>query len=235
MCMHAKLLQLCPTLCNPVDCSPPGPSVHGILQERILEWDVISSFRGYSPPRYWTCVLLCPLNWQAGSLLVGPTGKTKAKKYSTVIHSLEKLKSMQYKSAIRNVIKFSKTIFQGWFRFTEKLGGKCRVFIEGLSQHMHQYSSAAQSCLTLCNPMNCSTPGLPVHHQLPKFTQTNVHWVCDVIQLSHPLSSPSPPAPNPSQHQDLFQWVNSSHEVAKVLDFQPQHQSFQWTPRTGLL
>ena len=82
-----------------------------------------------------------------------------------------------------------------------------------------QFSSVAQSCLTLCDPMNHSTPGLPVHHQLPEFTQTHVHRVHDAIQPSHPLSSPSP-APNPSQHQSLFQWVNSSHEVAKVLEFQ---------------
>ena len=80
-----------------------------------------------------------------------------------------------------------------------------------------------------------SMQGLPVHHQLPEFTQTHVHWVGDAIQPSHPLSSPSPPAPNPSQHQGLFQWVNSLHEVAKVLEFQLQHQSFQWTPRTDLL
>ena len=98
-----------------------------------------------------------------------------------------------------------------------------------------QFSSVAQSCLTLCDPMNRSTPGLSVHHQLPEFTQTHVHRVSDAIQPSHPLSSPSPPAPNPSQHQSLFQWVNSSHEVAKVLEFQLQHQSFQWTPRTDLL
>ena len=82
------------------------------------------------------------------------------------------------------------------------------------------FSSVAQSCLTLCDPMNCSMPGLPVHHQLPEFTQTHVHQVNDAFQPSHPLSSPSPPAPNPSQHQSLFQWVNSSHEVAKVLEFQ---------------
>ena len=81
-------------------------------------------------------------------------------------------------------------------------------------------SSVAQFCPTLCNPMNRSTPGLSVHHQLPEFTQTHVHWVTDTIQPSHPLSSPSPPAPNPSQHQSLFQWVNSSNEVAKVLEFQ---------------
>ena len=98
-----------------------------------------------------------------------------------------------------------------------------------------QFSSIVQSCPTLCDPMNSSTPGLPVHPQLPEFTRTHVHWVGDAIQPSHPLSSPSPPAPNPSQHQGLFQWVNSSHEVAKVLEFQPQHQFSQWTPRTDLL
>ena len=80
--------------------------------------------------------------------------------------------------------------------------------------------SVTQSCPTLCDPMNHSTPGLPVHHQLRDFTQTHVHRVSDAIQPSHPLSSPSPPAPNPSQHQSLFQCVNSSHEVAKVLEFQ---------------
>ena len=84
-----------------------------------------------------------------------------------------------------------------------------------------QFSSVAQSCPTLCDPMNCSMSGFPVHHQLPEFTHTHVHWVGDAIQPSHPLSSPSPPALNPSQHQSLFQWVNSSHEVAKVLEFPP--------------
>ena len=98
-----------------------------------------------------------------------------------------------------------------------------------------QFSSVAQSCLTLCNPMNCSIPGIPVHHQLLEFIQTHVHQVGDAIQPSHPLSSPSPPAPNPSHNQSLFQWVNISHEVGKVLEFQPKHQSFQWTPRTGLI
>ena len=83
-----------------------------------------------------------------------------------------------------------------------------------------QFRSVVQSCPTLCDPMNSSTPGLPVHHKLPEFTQTHVHRVSDAIQPSHPLSSPSPPAPNPSQHHSLFQWVNSSHEVAKVLEFQ---------------
>ena len=98
-----------------------------------------------------------------------------------------------------------------------------------------QFSSVTQSCPTLYDLMNRSTPGLPVHHQLPEFTQTHVHRVGDAIQPSHPLSSSSPPALNPSQHQSLFQWVSSSHEVAKVLEFKFQHQSFKWTPRTDLL
>ena len=83
-----------------------------------------------------------------------------------------------------------------------------------------QKVKVAQSCPTLCDPMNHSTPGLPVHHQLPEFTQTHVHRVHDAIQPSHPWSSPFPPAPNPSQHQSLFQWVNSLHDVAKTLEIQ---------------
>ena len=98
-----------------------------------------------------------------------------------------------------------------------------------------QFSSVAQSCPTLCDPMDYSMPGLPVHYQLLEFTQTHVHWVSDAIQRSHPLSSPSPPAFNLSQHQGLFQWVASSYQVAKVLEFQLQHQSLQWLFRTDFL
>ena len=94
------------------------------------------------------------------------------------------------------------------------------ILFEWITLSSVQFISAAQSSPTLCDPMNRSTPGLPVHHQLPEFTQTHVHGVSDGIQPSHPLSSPSPPASNPSQHQSLFQWVNSLHEVAKVLEFQ---------------
>ena len=81
-----------------------------------------------------------------------------------------------------------------------------------------QFSSLAQSCPTLCDPIDCSTPGLSVHHQLLESTRTPVHWVSDAIQPSHPLSSPSTPVVNPSKHQGLFQWVSSSHQVAKVLE-----------------
>ena len=82
-----------------------------------------------------------------------------------------------------------------------------------------QFSLVAQSCPTVCDPTDCSMPGLPVHHQLPEFTQTRVHRLGDAIQTSHPLSPPSPPAFNLSQHQGLLQWVSSSHQVAKVLEF----------------
>ena len=91
-----------------------------------------------------------------------------------------------------------------------------------------QFSSVQLLSPTLCDPMDCSTPGFPVHHQLPELAQTHVHQVSDAIQPSYPMSSLSPPAFNLSQHQGLFQWVGSSHQVVKVLEFQLQHQSFQW-------
>ena len=97
------------------------------------------------------------------------------------------------------------------------------------------HCSVAQSCPTLWDPINCSTPGFPVLHHLLELAQTHVHWVGDAIQSSHPLSSPSPPALNLSQHQGLFQGVSSSHQVAKVLEFQLQHQSFQWIFRVDFL
>ena len=97
-----------------------------------------------------------------------------------------------------------------------------------------QFSSVAQLCPTLCDPMT-GTPGLPVHHQLLELTQTHVHHVSDAIQPSHPLSSPSPPAFNLSQHQGLLQSVGSLHQVAIVLELLLQHQSFQWIFRTNFL
>ena len=96
-------------------------------------------------------------------------------------------------------------------------------------------SAQSQLCLTLCDPMECSTPGCPVHHRLPEFIQTHVHWVGNAIQPSHPLSSPFPPTFDLSQHQGLFEWVGSLHQVAKVLEFQLQHQSFQWIFSTDFL
>ena len=98
-----------------------------------------------------------------------------------------------------------------------------------------QFSSVAQSCASLCDPVDYSTPGFPVHHQILELTQTHVHQVYDAIQPSHPLSCPSLSTFNLFQHQGLFQWLSSSHQVAKVLEFQLQHQSFQWIFKTDYL
>ena len=98
-----------------------------------------------------------------------------------------------------------------------------------------QFSSVTQLCPALSNSMDYSTPGFLIHHQLPQLAQTYVHWGGNAIQPSHPLSSPSPPVFNLSQNQGLFQGVSSSHQVAKVLELQLQHQSFQWIFKTDLL
>ena len=111
-------------------------------------------------------------------------------------------------------------VFQARYSYTLSI-----VFVQLLSQ----------SCLTLCDLIDCSTPGFPVLHHLLELAQTHVHWVGDVIQPSHPLSSPSPTAFNLSQHQGLFQWVGSLHQVAKVLALQPQHQSLQWLFRIDFI
>ena len=150
--------------------SPPGSSVHGISQVRILEKVAISFSRGSSQPRDRIQV----------SCIAG------------------------------------------------------RFFTTGPPGKPYQFSSVTQSCPTLCNPMDCSTPGYPVHHQLPQLAQTHVHWVDDAIQPSHPLSSLSS-AFNFSHPQGLLKWVTSSQQVAKVLEFQLHHQPFQWTFRTNFL
>ena len=116
-------------------------------------------------------------------------------------------------------------------KLTHKINHHRLLRLGKVGQSSVQFSSVAQSCPILCNPMDCSTPGLPVHNQRPEFTQTHVHWVGDLIQPSHPLSSPSPPTFN----QGLFKWVSSSHQVAKVWEFQLHHQSFRWTLRTDFL
>ena len=160
-----------------MDHSPPGSSVHGILQARRLEWVAMPSSRGSSQPRD-----------QSRVSCVSCIGRQ-------VLYHQHHLGS----PIVNN-----------------------------------QFHSVAQSCPTLCNPMDCSRSGFPAHHKLPELPQTAVHWVSDAIQPSHPLS-PSPPAFNLAQHQGLFQWVSSSHQVAKVLEFQLQHQSFQWIFRTDFL
>ena len=162
----AKSLQSCPTLCDPIDSSPPGCLVPGILQARTLEWVAIS----FSNVRRW---------------------------------------KVKVKSLIR--VRLLATPWTAAYQAPPSMGFSRQEYWSGDSVSSVQFT---QSCPTLCNPMNCSTPGLPVHHQLLEFTETHAHRVGDAIQPAHPLSPPSPPAPNPSKPQGLFQWVNSSHEVA---------------------
>ena len=226
-------------------CNLPSFFVHGILQAGILEWVAICFSWRYSWPRDWSKVSCIAGRfftiWATGeeggdNLLV--TGSNdpnalflilmNAPKILTInLPSLNNTSMVPHHHSIYTLLKkaywemdiliifeqqiliFPRMIFIQW---------KTTLMLRfGVSQSV---SSVTQLYPTLCDPMNCSTPGLPVHHQLPEFTQTHVHRVSDAIQPSQPLSSPSPPAPNPSQHQSLFQWVNSSHEVAKVLEFQ---------------
>ena len=212
----SKVAQSCPTLCNPVDCSLPGSSVHGILQARILEWVAISFSRGSSRPRGQTQVFS----------IAGRHFNLWATREAPGIHWDKTIIQQNTCTPMFTAVLF--TIAKTWKQPKHPT-------TEEWIKKMWSVSSVAQSCLTLCNPMNRNTPGLPVHHQLPRSTQTHAHQVSDAILPSHPLSSPSPPAFNLSQHQGLFQWVSSSHQVAKVLELPLQHQSFQWTPRTDLL
>ena len=157
------------------------------------------------------------------------------------VHSLviSKIEKSAYISVVFSILYMDLPYFFDWvWEHKENwiLNSVCVcVLYKEWNFEVVQFSSVAQSCPTLCDPMDCSTPGLPVLHKLPEFTQTHVHWVGDTIQPSHPLSSPSSPTFNLFQHQDLFKWGSASHQVAKVLEFQLQHQSFQWTPRTDLL
>ena len=134
---------------------------------------------------------------------------------------------MRWLNGITNSMDMSLSMDRGTWHSVVHGVTKGRTRLKRLSSSSNSNSSATWLCPTLCDPMNRSTPGLPVHHQLPEFTPT-LHWVGDAIQPSHPLSSPSPPAFNLSQYQGLFQWVSSLHQVAKILEFQLQHQSFQW-------
>ena len=132
--------------------------------------------------------------------------------------------------------KMSFTFCELWKLFGLLLSSGSSLILVEIFFHVctNQFSSVTQLWPTVYDPMDCSTPGLPVHHQLPGFTQTHVRWVGDAIQPSHPLFSSSP-AFNLSQHRDLFKWVSSSLQVAKILEFQLQHQSLQWIFRTDFL
>ena len=182
-CEHqfSSVAQSCPTLCNPMNCSPPGSSVHGISRARTLEWVAISYPRGSFQPRGWNHVA-----------------------FLSFIHSW-----VLYHLAT-------------W---------------EALYKHSVQFSLVAQLCLTLCDPMDRSMLGLPIHHQLLEFAQTHVCRVSDAIQPSHPLLSTFPPAFNLSQHQGFFQWVSSSHQACEhcLRCNQHYHQPEATSPEVLLL
>ena len=205
-------------------CSLPGSSVHGIFQARILEWVAISFSRGSSRPRDGTQVSRiagrCFTLWA--------TREAHIQMHMLCLLFLHTHINSLFHSLIPTYTKQHVSLLQ---RIT---GTHWPILSLPILMGI-QFSSVTQSCPTLCDPMNRSMPGLLVHHQLLESTQTHVHWGGDAIQPSHPLSSPSPPALSLSQHQGLFQWVSSSHQVAKLLEFQLQHQSLQWTPRTDLL
>ena len=212
------LIFICVWFCKSMDCSLPGSSIHGIFQAKILEW-VASHFllQGIFPTHRWnTCLLhLLPWSWILYHFL----------KY---FYCLLCLFLCVISLACWFKIYFS--IFKGLYLC---LGSyHCNAFYNDISSI--QFSSVQSLSPTLCDPMDCSTPSFPVYHQLPELAQIHVHRVSGAIQSSHPLSSPSS-AFNLSQIQGLFQWVSSSHQVAKILDFQLQHQSLQWIFRTNFL
>ena len=225
VCAHVHCLLShfsCVWLCDTMDHSPTGSSVHGILQTRIPGCPHL--LQGIFPTQGSNPRLLCLLHcrWILYPLShLGNPGKL----YLSIHLSLS-LYIYIYIERERNQMKVVMYKINSTLRY---------ILLVYFTVPYVQFSSVAQSCSTLCDSMNCSMPGLPVHHQLPEFTQTHAHRVGDAIQPSHPPSSPFPPAPNPSQHQGLFQWDNSLHEVAEVLEFQLQDQSFQWTPKTDLL
>ena len=205
------IAQPCPTLCNLMDCSLPGSSIHGIFLGKNIGVGCHSLLQGlFLTQGSNLCLPHClqtlyHLSHQGSPQTLGSSGIWTQRQHKFRICSSWALATTTD----------TLCLLPGLL----SLGPSLFCVLNSLLSEMI-IISVAQLCPTLCDPMNLSTPGLPVHHQLPGFTQTHTHRVSDAIQPSHPLLSPSPPAPNPSQHQSLFQWANSSHEVAKVLEFQ---------------
>ena len=189
-----------------------APLSIGVLQARILEWPAMPSSRGSSQPR--DRIQVSHVNRQ---ILYCLSHQGSPRILEWVAYPFSRASSQP-----RN--RTGVSCIAGGF-FTSWASREARGLLS---------SVPSLSRVWLCNPMNCSMPGFPVHYQLLKPPQTHVHRVSDDIQPSHPLSSPSPTF-NLSQHQGLFQWVCSSHQVARVLEFQLQHQSFQWIFRTDFL
>ena len=208
--MGAESLQSCLTLCDPMNCSLPGSCVHGILHmysklPSPLKWkaywklfpliigdgDVLLHFYSGNLSFYFQGLSNCLLGLLISVLL----------SFGLLWYFLL-FTDQRFRSTADLCLPYCLTLVFG----NEKKLGTPDVLSSLLP--VYQFSSVTQLCPTLCDPMNRSTPGLPVHHQLQEFTHTHVHWVADAIQPSHLLSSPSPPAPNPSQHLGLLQWVS---------------------------
>ena len=220
----ATLLQSCPTPCDPRDGSPPGSPVPGILQARTLEWVAISfsnTWKWKVKVKLLSGIRLLATLFTAAYQAPPSMGFSRQKYWSGVplpspeedVRGQQMICQMINSGNAKDLVYFTPVMYSVQFSSVQSLS-RVQLFV---------------------TPMGCSTPGLPVHQQLLEFTQTHVHWVGDAIQLSHPLLSPSHPTFNFSQHQGLFKWVSSSHQVAKVLEFQLQHQSFQWTLSTVFL
>ena len=211
---------VCPTLCDPVDCSPPGSSVHGIFQARVLEWIAISFSRGSSWPRDWTQVS-CTAGryfsiWATREALNKvrniqflseksacewvPEEIPKRPRYLQrrllAAHSVPSLRGSShalFANHIRPNVSSTLHVLVGFALFSAS-----QIGAAGLDKN-----TVTKSCPSLCEPMGCSTPGFPALHYHPELAQTHIHWVSDAIQLSHPLSPPSSPALNLSQYQGL--------------------------------
>ena len=213
-----EVAQSCPTICDPMDCTRlpcPSPTPGAYSNSCPLSRWCHATISSFVVP-FSCCLQSFPAS---GSFPVSQIFPSCAQSIGV--------------SASTSVFPLKSWVPVKWERQPSPWIKARRDW--GIHQNDSQFSSGPQSCPTLCDPMDCSTPGLPVHHQLPEFTQAHVHRVGDAIQPSHPLSSPSPPALNLSQHQGLFQWVRSFHHVPKVLEFQLQHQSFHWIFRTDCL
>ena len=182
------------------------------IKAKINKWDLIKLKGFCTTKETLSTVKRQPSEWE--KIIANET--TGKELISKTYKQLLQLNSRKINDPIKKWAKELNRYFsKEYIQIANKHMKRC------LTMTHYQFSSVQSfSRVWLCNPMNHSTPGLPVHHQLPEFTQAQVHRVSNAIQSSHPLSSPSPPAPTHSQHQSIFQWVNSSHEVAKVLGFQ---------------
>ena len=227
LCCCCLVAKPCWLFCDPMDCSLPGSS--GVFQARILEWAAISSSRGSSLPRDQAHISCIPCTgrqilYHWANMETSPIPKASGTVSAIKATHILATTSPEWLPMIVSSQKTpsSSPWLPEWFHISQPSVGSVQ------SSHSVMSSSLWPHGLQHAR-LPCPSP------KLPELTHTQVHPVGDTIQPSHPLSTPSPPAFNLSQHQSLFQWVSSSYQVAKVLEFQLQHQSFQWIFRTDFL